>query len=52
LVLAEIEFAEETTAIALPPFALREVTQEAFFAGGNLARLSQDMFQAGLQRHL
>jgi CYTH domain-containing protein len=52
LVLAELEFSEQTVAPKLPAFAIREVTEEAFFTGGHLAILNQDMFRAGLERYL
>jgi CYTH domain-containing protein len=51
LVLAEIE-CDERTMPALPTFAVKDVTDEIFFTGGNLAMLSQEAFRAGLQNYL
>jgi CYTH domain-containing protein len=47
LVLAEIEAETENEMVALEPpaFALREVTDSAFFRGGYLAQLSAEVFR-------
>lgn len=47
LALAEIECetAAACAALATPPFALRDVTEEAFFRGGYLASLTRETFE-------
>jgi CYTH domain-containing protein len=52
LVLAEVEAPtdEQLFSIPLPDFASKEVTDAAFFTGGNLARLTAAEFQQALQR--
>lgn len=50
LMLAEIEFDKQTT-VTLPPFALRDVTEDAFFTGGHLAMTNQEQFHIGLERY-
>jgi CYTH domain-containing protein len=54
LILAEVEFEPEGTAeaLALPAFAVRDVTDEAFFLGGSLAFLTEEEFQKGLLQYL
>jgi CYTH domain-containing protein len=52
LMLAEVEVTEDKPLKALPDFALKEVTLEPFFTGGNLARLSREQFLAGLHEYL
>ncbi len=50
LILAEIEFQsdEEMQALECPGFAICEVTQDPFFAGDNLVRVSADLLQRKL----
>lgn len=50
LILAEIECetTEEVAQLPFPDFALRDVTVDPFFAGGALATLDHETFQAGL----
>lgn len=50
LFLAEIEYTE--VAPTLPPFALEDVTDDLFFTGGNLARLSEAAFLATFQSYI
>jgi len=54
LILAEIEFEKKTDLdeLAMPVFALREVTGDYFFAGGNLAMLTDSEFRQGLSQRL
>lgn len=51
LILAEIEGPPgvDITSLALPAFASREVTNDPFFSGANLAVLQEDEFQAWLE---
>lgn len=51
LVLAEVEAETdaELLSIPIPDFAVREVTDEAFFTGGNLAQLTSAEFQQAFQ---
>ena len=50
LILAEIEFENETRLeeIEPPSIALFEVTEDPFFTGGNLVRMTDDEFRQGL----
>ena len=54
LILAEIECDtdEACEALPLPAFALKEVTADPFFSGGNLAKLSEGEFRRELERRL
>jgi CYTH domain-containing protein len=54
LFLAEIEFENksELDEVPLPLFAIREVTGDHFFTGGNLAVLTDDEFRHGLSQRL
>jgi len=54
LILAEMELeqAAELDAAALPAFALKVVTADPFFAGGNLARMTDLEFSQGLSQRL
>jgi CYTH domain-containing protein len=49
LILAEMEGGAESV---LPPFALADVTEDAFFGGGHLAGLADLEFRQGLARRL
>ena len=54
LILAEMEL--ETKAgvaeLAFPSFVLKEVTEDPFFTGGNLARMTDEEFRQGLSQRL
>lgn len=54
LILAEIELESraEAGALDLIPFALKDVTDDPFFTGGNLAVMADDAFQQGLVQRL
>jgi len=54
LILAEIEFEQAVVEeeAALPRFALQDVTDDPFFTGGNLARISDREFKLGLAGRL
>lgn len=47
LVLCDVEgeSSEQIQSLTMPPFAAKEVTDENFFSGANLAKLSRDEFQ-------
>ena len=52
LILAEIEFENksELDEFALPLFALKDVTDDSFFTGGNLVTMTDDEFRKGLSQ--
>jgi CYTH domain-containing protein len=52
LILAEIEFENESglEESVLPSFALRDVTEDLFFSGGNLAFMTDEEFRQGLSQ--
>lgn len=54
LILAEIECETEQDfeRLEIPPFAVKEVTGELFFTGGNLAAMTREEFEAGLAKWL
>ena len=54
LILAEMEFdgQSELGEFALPLFALKEVTDDPFFAGGNLVTMTEEEFRQGLSQRL
>ena len=54
LILAEVEFMEDedTAAFPTPPFAIRDVTDEPFFTGGELAQLSAEEFGQWKRKNL
>jgi CYTH domain-containing protein len=54
LILAEIECetTEQLTTMRVPAFALREVTADLFFTGGNLASLTRTEFEIELAERL
>lgn len=49
LVLAETELAVHEDRLPLPPFALREVTDDDRYSGGSLARATDDEWEMLLQ---
>jgi CYTH domain-containing protein len=53
LILAEIEFENkaEPDEFTLPVFALKDVTDDPFFTGGNLVTMTTDEFRKGLAQH-
>jgi CYTH domain-containing protein len=54
LILAEIEFERhsELGEFALPVFALKDVTDDPFFTGGNLITMTDEEFRQGLSQRL
>ena len=54
LILAEMEFEgqSELGEFALPLFALKEVTDDPFFTGGNLVTMTEEEFRQGLSQRL
>jgi CYTH domain-containing protein len=54
LILAEMEFdgQSELSEFALPLFALKEVTDDPFFTGGNLVIMTDEEFRTGLSQRL
>lgn len=53
LILAEMEMEDPGMQLpALPAFILREVTEDPFFTGGNLAAMSEAEFRQGLSQRL
>jgi len=54
LILAEIELesSAEASGFVLPSFALKDVTDEPFFTGGNLVTMTDEEFKLGLSQHL
>jgi len=54
LILAEMEMENpaQSGALDLLPFALRDVTDDPFFTGGNLAMMTDEAFQQGLSQRL
>jgi len=54
LILAEMELetGTEGNELALPSFVLKEVTEDPFFSGGNLVRMTDEEFRQGLSQRL
>ncbi len=54
LILAEMEFQgqSELSKFALPVFALKDVTDDSFFTGGNLVTMTDEEFSIGLSQRL
>ena len=54
LILAEMEFERpsELGEFALPVFALKDVTDDPFFTGGNLVTMTDEEFRQGLSQRL
>ena len=54
LILAEVEFEgpSELDDIVFPFFAIKEVTDDPFFSGGNLAIMTDEEFRQGLSQRL
>jgi CYTH domain-containing protein len=52
LLLAEIEYSFQDPPPSLPPFALEDVTDDLFFTGGHLARLSEQTFLVTFQTYI
>jgi CYTH domain-containing protein len=54
LILAEMEFEGqlELSEFALPLFALKDVTEDPFFTGGNLVIMTDEEFRKGLSQRL
>jgi CYTH domain-containing protein len=54
LILAEMEFegTSDLGEFALPLFALKEVTDDPFFTGGNLVTMTDEEFRQGLSQRL
>ena len=54
LILAEMEFEgrSELGEVDLPLFALKDVTDDPFFTGGNLVTMTDEEFRQGLSQHL
>lgn len=54
LILAEIEFENNSEAdeFALPLFALKDVTDDPFFSGGNLGVMTDEAFRQGLSQRI
>ena len=54
LILAEKEFEEkpELDEFALPSFALKDVTDDPFFTGGNLAIMTDEEFRQGFRQRI
>ena len=54
LILAEMEFEKtsELDELVLPLFALKDVTDDPFFSGGNLAMVRDNEFQPGLSQRI
>ena len=54
LILAEMEFEgqSELGQFALPLFALKDVTDDPFFTGGNLVTMTEEEFRQGLSQRL
>jgi CYTH domain-containing protein len=54
LILAELEVENkaEADAVVLPSFVLKEVTDDPFFAGGNLVMMTDEEFKQGLTQRL
>ena len=54
LILAEIEFetVSELDEFVFPSFALKDVTEDLFFTGGNLVVMTDEEFREGLSRRL
>lgn len=52
LILAEMEFEKkaESDQLAVPVFALEDVTDDPFFTGGNLVRMTEAEFRQGLSQ--
>lgn len=44
----ECESVAACRALQIPPFALRDVTEEPFFTGGHLATLTRERFEVGM----
>ena len=54
LILAEMEMENkaEAEALVLPSFVLKDVTEDPFFAGGNLVTMRDEEFRQGLSQRL
>jgi CYTH domain-containing protein len=54
LILAEMEFERQSELgeFALPVFALKDVTDDPFFTGGNLVTMTDEEFKQGLSQRL
>jgi CYTH domain-containing protein len=54
LILAEMEMEEraDVNELALPSFALQDVTEDPFFTGGNLVTMTEEEFRQGLSQRL
>jgi CYTH domain-containing protein len=52
LMLAEIEYGQNDSTPTLPSFALKDVTDDLFFTGGQLAKLSEGDFLKQFQRRI
>ena len=54
LILAEMEFENESewSEIVIPLFALKDVTDDLFFTGGNLALMTDEEFRQGLSQRI
>jgi CYTH domain-containing protein len=53
LILAEMEFEKtESAGLAVPVFALADVTDDPFFTGGNLVHITEAQFRQGLSQRL
>ena len=54
LILAEMERKKklDTDELALPPFVLKDVTEDPFFTGGNLVTMTDEEFRQGLLQRL
>ena len=54
LILAEIEFETESELdeFVFPSFALKDVTEDLFFTGGNLVMMTDEEFREGLSQRL
>jgi CYTH domain-containing protein len=50
--LAEVEYTQNEPPPVLPPFALKDVTEDLFFTGGHLAMLTEKTFLEGFQRRI
>jgi CYTH domain-containing protein len=54
LILAEMEVEKKTDVdeLVLPAFVLKDVTEDPFFSGGNLATMTEEEFRQGLLQRL
>jgi len=54
LILAEMEFEQkaEVDEFLLPSFVFKEVTEDLFFSGGNLVRMTNEEFRQGLWQRI